>query len=205
MMKRVFIAFALSVLTLGPVAAQTKKETRNARKEAAAAARTLRREGYKPLELGNVETKLEAYFLKLYAGCTQVVGTADNCMSTNLAQVTALSNAANEYAMLSGGEIRGRITSSTSSLTGQQLDNLVSSFERLVRKDIRGELVPYVTAVRDRKGRVSARTYCIVDVDAASRLRRQALELALEEQSLAETYGTMVSEWIGEGFRRSAE
>ena len=204
-MKRVFIAFALSVLTLGPVAAQTKKETRNARKEAAAAARTLRREGYKPLELGNVETKLEAYFLKLYAGCTQVVGTADNCMSTNLAQVTALSNAANEYAMLSGGEIRGRITSSTSSLTGQQLDNLVSSFERLVRKDIRGELVPYVTAVRDRKGRVSARTYCIVDVDAASRLRRQALELALEEQSLAETYGTMVSEWIGEGFRRSAE
>ena len=205
MMKRVFIAFVLSVLTLGPVAAQTKKETRNARKEAAAAARTLRREGYKPLELGNVETKLEAYFLKLYAGCTQVVGTADNCMSTNLAQVTALSNAANEYAMLSGGEIRGRITSSTSSLTGQQLDNLVSSFERLVRKDIRGELVPYVTAVRDKKGRVSARTYCIVDVDAASRLRRQALELALEEQSLAETYGTMVSEWIGEGFRRSAE
>lgn len=204
-MKRVFIAFALSVLTLGPVAAQTKKETRTARKEAVAAARTLRREGYKPLELGNLETKLEAYFLKLYAGCTQVVGTADNCMSTNLAQVTALSNAANEYAMLSGGEIRGRITSSTSSLTGQQLDNLVSSFERLVRKDIRGELVPYVTAVRDRKGRVSARTYCIVDVDAASRLRRQALELALEEQSLAETYGSMVSEWIGEGFRRSAE
>ena len=205
MMKKVFIAFALIVLTLGPVAAQTKKEMRTARKEAAAAARTLRREGYKPLELGNVETKLEAYFLKLYAGCTQVVGTADGCMSTNLAQVTALSNAANEYAMLSGGEIRGRITSSTSSLSGQQLDNLVSSFERLVRKDIRGELVPYVTAVRDKKGRVSARAYCIVDVDAASRLRRQALELALEEQSLAETYGSMVSEWIGEGFRKSAE
>ena len=65
--------------------------------------------------------------------------------------------------------------------------------------------MPYVTAVRDKKGRVSARAYCIVDVDAASRLRRQALELALEEQSLAETYGSMVSEWIGEGFRKSAE
>ena len=126
-------------------------------------------------------------------------------MSTNLAQVTALSNAATQYALLSGGEVRGRIISSTTSLTGQQVDNIVSSFERLVEKNIRGELVPYVTAVREKRGRITARVYCIVDLDTASRLRRQAMEIALEEQSLASRYGSMISDWIDEGFAKGGE
>ena len=76
----------------------------------------------------------------------------------------------------------------------------MSSFERLVEKDIRGELVPYITAIRDNRGKIDARTYCIVDVDAAYQLRKRALEIALEEQSLAEQYGSMVSSWIDEGY-----
>ena len=197
---------AAALVALAAVYAEpASKEVRSARREAAAAARTLKRGGYKPLELGNLESRLEGYFLKVNAGCPQIVGTADNCLSTNLAKVTALSNAANEYAMLAGGEVRGRIVGSTSSLTGQQIDNIVSSFERLVEKEIRGELVPYVTAVRDHRGRVSARVYCIVDADEASRLRRRAMELALEEQALAQKYGSCVSEWIDEGFAKAEE
>lgn len=82
------------------------------------------------------------------------------------------------------------------------MDNIVSSFERIVEKNIRGELVPYITAVRERKDRYNVRAYCIVDIDSAYRIRRRALEIALEEQSLAEKYGSMVSSWIGEGFNR---
>ena len=152
-----------------------------------------------------MQTRLEKYFLKVNAGCAQVIGVAENCMSTNLAQVTALSNAANQYAMLAGGDVRGRIVSSTTSLTGQQVDNIVSSFERLVEKDIRGELVPYITALRNDKGNIAARAYCIVDMDAAYQLRRRALEIALEEQSLAEQYGSRVSEWIDAGFNKGQE
>lgn len=193
------------LLAAAPLGGQSRSDDRAARKEAAAAAKTLRREGFKPMELGDVRVRLEKYFLKVAAGCAQVVGVADNCMSTNLAQVTALSNAATQYALLSGGEVRGRILSSTTSLTGEQVDNIVSSFERLVEKNIRGELVPYVTAVRERRGRITARVYCIVDMDSASRLRRQALEIALEEQSLAARYGSMVSDWIDEGFAKGGE
>ena len=204
-MKKALTMMIAALLALAPVFGQNRADLKSAKKDAASAAKMLKREGFKPVELGDIKTRLEKYFLKVNAGCTQVIGVADNCMSTNLAQVTALSNAATQYAMLAGGDVRGRIVSSTTSLTGQQVDNIVSSFERLVEKDIRGELVPYVTAVREKKGRITARVYCIVDIDAAAQLRRHALEIALEEQSLAEKYGSMVSNWIDEGFNKNVD
>ena len=205
MTKRLALIMIAAFVTIAPLCGQTRRELNDIRKEAASAAKALKREGFKPIELGNIQTRLEKYFLKVNAGCAQVIGVADNCMSTNLAQVTALANAANQYALLAGGDVRGRIVTSTSSLTGQQVDNIVSAFERLVEKDIRGELVPYLTAVRERKGLIMARAYCIVDLDEAYQLRRRALEIALEEQSLAEQYGSMVSMWIDEGFSKEQD
>ena len=119
-MKKIALIASI-MLTVGmPALGQTKSELKAARKEAKAAAKLLKRDGFKPLELGDVQTRLEKYFLKVNAGCAQVIGVAENCMSTNLAQVTALSNAANQYAMLAGGDVRGRIVSSTTSLTGSR-------------------------------------------------------------------------------------
>ena len=204
-MKKLAMILMAMLVAFAPVYGQTKSDINTARKEASAAATALKRDGFKAIELGNIKTRLEKYFLKVNAGCAQVIGVADNCMSTNLAQVTALANAANQYAMLAGGDVRGRILSSTSSLSGQQVDNIVSSFERLVEKDIRGELVPYITAVRETRGRYAVRAYCIVDIDAASQVRRRAMETALEEQALAEQYGSMVSAWIDEGFNKAQE
>jgi len=204
-MKKIALIATMMLMAGMPVFGQTKGELNAARKEAKAAAKMLKRDGFKPIELGDAQTRLEKYFLKVNAGCAQVIGVAENCMSTNLAQVTALSNAANQYALFAGGDVRGRIVSSTTSLTGQQVDNIVSSFERLVEKEIRGELVPYITAVRNKKGSIAARAYCIVDLDAAYQLRRRALEIALEEQSLAGEYGSRVSEWIDEGFNKGQE
>ena len=211
-MRRIISLVAAVLVALAPAGAQAtgvptvgKKEARVARREAKAAAKQLRRDGYRTVELGSVPSRLEGYFLKTASGCRQVVGTADECMSLNLAKLTALTNAANEYAVLEGGDVRGRIASSATSLTGQQMDNIVASFERLVEKEIRGELVPYVTCYRQRVGMYDVRTYCIVDVDSAMKARRRAMELALEEQALAEKYGTLVSDWIDEGFWKASE
>ena len=204
-MRKLAVILMATLAAFAPMYGQTRSDINAARKEASAAAKTLKRDGYKAIELGDTKTRLEKYFLKVNAGCAQVIGVAENCMSTNLAQVTALANAANQYAMFAGGDVRGRILSSTNSLSGQQVDNIVSSFERLVEKDIRGELVPYITAVREKKGRYAVRAYCIVDVDAAYQVRRRAMEIALEEQAMAEQYGTMVSAWIDEGFNKGQE
>lgn len=200
-MRRIILFAVAALVALAPLSAQSRQDLRAAKKEAAEAAKALKRDGYKPIELGNVQTRLEKYFLKTYAGCAQVIGIAENCMSTNMGQVTALANAANQYAILAGGDIRGRMASNITTMNGQQMDNLVSSFERLVEKEIRGELIPYVTAVRERRGAYSVRAYCMIDEDAAAQVRRRALMTALEEQKLAEQYGSMVSNWIDEGFR----
>lgn len=199
-MKKIALILTAVLVAMAPVCAQSRSDLRAAKKDAADAAKVLKHEGYKSLELGRMEPRLEKFFLKVTAGCPQVIGVAEGCMTTNLAQVTALSNAANQYALLAGGYIRGRIVSSTTSLSEQEVDNVVSSFERLVDKEIRGELIPYVTAVRTHRGKISARAYCIVDQDAAHQLRRRALELALEEQNLAGAYGSHIADWIDEGF-----
>ena len=199
-MKKILILMAAALMVLAPLSAQTKNNLRNAKKNAAAAAKTLKKEGYKTLELGDIKSSLEKYFLKVNDGCRQIVGTADDCISLNLAKITAITNAANEYASTAGGVVRGRITSSASSLTGQQIDNIVASFERLVQTKISGELVPYVIAYKTVKNRTSVRAYCLVDIPSALKARREALEMALAEQSLAEKYGSQVSNWIDEGF-----
>ena len=201
-MKKILIIMAAALVALAPMSAQTRKDSRNARNDAASAARALKKEGYKTLEAGNVETRFEKYFLKVNAGCREVVGTSEGCISLNLAKITALSNAANEYAITSGGSVRGRIVSSASSLTTQQIDNIVASFERLVEKNIGGELIPYVVAYRTKKGVTSARAYCLVDITEAYRAKKEAMEMALAEQKLAEQYGSMVSDWIDEGFEK---
>ena len=166
-MKRLTIVLVALLVAVAPGYCQTKREVNAARKEAAAAARNLKRGGFKSIELGDVQTRLEKYFLKVNSGCAEIVGIAENCMSMNLAQITALSNAANQYALLAGGDVRGRIIGSTNNLSDQQMDNIVSSFERIVEKNIRGELMPYITAVRERKDRYNVRAYCIVDIDSA--------------------------------------
>ena len=204
-MKKIILIAAAALVALAPLSAESKKDQRDARKEAAAAAKTLKRDGYKPLELGDIQTRLEKYFIKTYDGCEQVVGTAENCMSSNLAQVTALANAANKYAINAGGSVRGRMVSSTSTLSNAQVDNLVASFERLVEIEIKGELVPYVLAVKEKRGVHSARAYCLVDIDGCLKAKMRAMQAALQEQALLEQYGSSISDWIDEGFKPAGE
>ena len=204
-MKKIILIAAAALVALAPLSAESRKDQRDARKEAAAAAKTLKRDGYKPLELGDIQTRLEKYFIKTYDGCEQVVGTAENCMSSNLAQVTALANAANKYAINAGGTVRGRMVSSTSTLSNAQVDNLVASFERLVEIEIKGELIPYILVVKEKRGAHSARAYCLVDIDSCLKAKMRAMQAALQEQALLEQYGSSISDWIGEGFKPAGE
>lgn len=202
MKKFIILAVALLVAA-APLGAQTKKELKSVKSEAATAAKSIKKEGFKMLELGDIQTRLGQYFLKVNSGCTQIVGISENCISANLAKVVALNNAANEYASNAGGIVRGRITSDMSSMADEQIDAIVAAYERIVYKEIQGELVPYVSLLKSRKkGGYDARIYCLVDQDGAHQARLRAMERALEETSLAQRYGSQVSDWIDEGFEK---
>lgn len=200
-MKKIFIfAALLLVAATASTEAQTRRELRSAKSEAVSAAKTLKREKFKMVELGDLQSRLEQYFLKVNSGCTQIVGIADKCISQNLAKMTAINNAANEYASNSGGTVRGRIVSDAGTISGEQVDVIVAAYERIIQKDIKGELVPFVTVVRNhKKDGFDARVYCLVDLDHAHEARMKAMERALEETRYLEKYGSMISDWIDEG------
>ena len=86
-MKKLITLWAAALVVLAPLCA---KSANDARKQAKAAERTLKKDGFKPYELGAVTTNLEKYFKKVDAGCTPILGTSGPCITENLAKVTAL-------------------------------------------------------------------------------------------------------------------
>jgi len=199
-MKKILILAAALLVAAAPLGARSESASKSMKKEVKATARQIEADGFRMLELGDLRSRLQSYFEKVGEGCTQIVGTAEGCISTNLAKVTAINNAANEYATLCGGLVKGRIVSDASNISGAQLDDIVAAYERLVYKRMGGELIQWITLVREDNGGYDVRSYCLIDIDAAHKARMHAMQTALEEASLAEEYGSMVSEWISEGF-----
>lgn len=187
-MKRI-ILITIAVLMAMPVFAQGAEFRKKLRE--------IKKEGWELFGSSKtIKAALHDHYDALAAdGTFEVVGTATGIKSETIGRQVAWNNACINYVQQAGSFLRGRID--TDSHIGGGLDgefnHFYSAYETLLQKEIRGELVPYITAIRDKRGRIAARAYCIVDLDAAYQLRRRALEIALEEQSLAEQYGSMVS------------
>ncbi len=188
-----------AIISFTPSYAQTKQDIKAAKKEAKATAKQLKKQGYKMLELGDLELQLRDYFKSVKAGCKQLSGTAEDVMTVNLGKITALNNAINEYATLDGGVVKGRITSNASNVDGAQTDNIVAAYERLVMKEVKNEIQSCITLVKENKKNYDVKVYCLVDFDAARSAKQKAMELALTELNLAQKYGSKVSDWIDEG------
>lgn len=199
-MKRIILVAVALVIAVSPVFAQSNREAKIAQKEAKLSAKQLTKDGFKLLELGDMTIQFEKYFLKANQGYKRIVGTADDCISINLGKTIALNNALVEYANETGGMVKGRVTSDASNVNGQQADNLVAAYERLVLKEIKGEVRTYVTLVREEKKKFDVRIYCLVDTDAAHAAKMKAMEQAMEELNMTQEYGSKTSEWIGEGW-----
>lgn len=202
-MKKLFVLFAAVLLVAAsPLQAQTKAELSSIRKEAKKTSKKLNRDGFRMLEAGQLDDRMADYLIKVHGGCTQLVGTAEGCMSINLAKVTALNNAANEYATLSGGLVKGRLTTSVNNLSDLQTDDLAGAYERLVYKKIQGEIVSPIILVRKTKSGYDVRAYCLVDYNASLIAQKSAFQKAIEESGLAQEYGSQLSDWIDEGFEK---
>lgn len=199
-MKKLII-IALACLVAVAASASEKKDSKVIVKESKQTLSGLKKDGYRSIEYGGGQIQLEKYFSKVGSGCEGIVGIADNCISVNLAKLSAITSAANEYATISGGELRGRIVNSVSSINGEQLDDIVAGYERLIRTDLKGMITSCATFVKEEpSNRYSVKVFCIVDLEQAHRARIKAMERSLEEAHLAETYGSMAADWVEEGF-----
>lgn len=126
------------------------------------------------------------------------------CISINVCQQTAINNALTKYASLAGTYLRGRVTSELSNdQSSEQIpefDRMYAAYERLVAKEIKGELQESYSLVRDKGSSKEYRTFFIVNEKKASNARIRAMEQAFNESQLARENATKISSFIQEGF-----
>ncbi|MBD5326344.1 MAG: hypothetical protein HDS04_06670, partial [Bacteroides sp.] len=136
----------------------------------------------------------------------EVVGVASRFKSKNVGHQQAINNACITYAQQAGSNLKGRVVSDMAANgddTSAEFDHFYAAYERLVEKEIKGELVESYSIIRNidyRAGEYEMQTYFIVNESAATRARIRAMENALKESEAAQHYAQKVSDFVKEGF-----
>jgi hypothetical protein len=205
-MKKILLLLGIVMLAAAPLSAQTNKQSRLAKKEAKKAVKEAEKEGYKMLEVGDLQMRIASHLEKVYAGTAfQIVNTAEGKKSVNMAKTIARNNVLNEHAESARSIVKGRVTSDMHDVNSVQSENFVAAYERLVLAELNGEVRVSYTLVRYNKkqNNYDVKLVCLVDYDAAHQAHLNAIKRAAEQQELAQKYGSKISEWINEGFVKS--
>lgn len=134
----------------------------------------------------------------------EVLGIASRFKSKNVGHQMAINNACLTYAQQAGSQVKGRIVSNMAGDgidADAEFDNFYAAYERLVEKEIKGEMSESYSIIRDNgDGTFEMQTYFIVSESAASKARIRAMEEAAKESAAAQKYAQKVSDFVREGF-----
>lgn len=134
----------------------------------------------------------------------EVMGVATRCKSKNVGKQMAINNACVTYAQQAGSHVKGRVVSDMSGDgvdADKEFDHFYAAYERLVEKEIKGEMQESFSIIRDNgDGTYEMQVYFIVSESAATKARIRALENAAKESEAAANYARKVSDFVREGF-----
>lgn len=134
----------------------------------------------------------------------EVEGISTRTKSKNTGKQAAINNAVVTYAQEAGSTLQGRVVSDMNANgvnVDGEFDNFYAAYERLVEKEIRGEMEPSYTIIRTNPdGTFEIRTYFIICESAASKARMRALEEAMKNSEAAQKYAGKISGFVKEGF-----
>lgn len=208
-MKKI-IAAVLAIILLVPCAAEAaNKQLENARKkELKQRLKDFKKAKWEVLGSHTMEVALASHYDKLNTldeDAHEVVGVSTRSQSKNVGKQMAMNNAALEYAQNAGSTLKGRVVTDMSGSgieTTAEFDNFYAAYERLVEKEIRGEMQPSFTIIRTNPdGTYEIQSYFIVSENAASKARLRALENAFKESEAARQYADKISAFVREGFQ----
>lgn len=136
----------------------------------------------------------------------EVVGVASKFKSKNIGKQMAANNACVTYAQQAGSSLKGRVMSDMAgdgtSAEGV-FDHFYGAYERLVEKEIKGEMEESYSVIRDNgDGTYELQTFYIVSESAASKARLRALENALKESEAAQRNADKIASFVREGFEQ---
>lgn len=134
----------------------------------------------------------------------EIVGVASKFKSKNVGRQMAINNACLTYAQQAGSQVKGRIVSDMAGDgidADAEFDNFYAAYERLVEKEIKGEMKESYCIIRENKdGTFEMQVYFIVSESAASKARIRAMEAAARESAAAQKYAQKVADFVREGF-----
>lgn len=208
-----FLLCVMALLLIGgmPVSAQNKQLEKARKKEYKTKMKEYKNEGWKVFGTSrSLDVALLTHYEKLnHDGVYEVVGIASAFKSKNVGKQMALNSACTFYASKAGSKVQGRVASDLygDGTTGNgEFDRFYAAYERLVEKEIKGEMQESYSIIRDNgNGSFEMQTYFVISEDAATKARLRAYENALKESEAAQKYADKVSDFIKEGFNPNEE
>ncbi|WP_300229435.1 hypothetical protein [uncultured Bacteroides sp.] len=206
---RKIVMFLLAFCLVAPVVdAQNKALEKELKKEYKDRKKELKKGGWEIFGTSrSADVTLLKHFDKLNTlgdDAKEVVGIASRFKSKNVGKQMAVNNACLTYAQAAGSYVKGRVMSDMAGDgvdTEGEMDNFYAAYERLVEKEIRGEMEESYSIIRDNgDGTFELQTYFIVNESAASKARIRAMEEAAKESAAAQRYANQISEFVQEGF-----
>ncbi|MBN2667605.1 MAG: hypothetical protein JXR60_00120 [Bacteroidales bacterium] len=200
-----FIVLLLSVIIVNPVFSQSKAMNKQLKKEYKKKIKEFEKEGWKVTGSSRtLEVLLLQHYEKLNSGdYKELEAYVSNCKSMNVCKQNALNNALTYYASAAGSYVKGRITSdlqNDQTKAEGEFDKLYAAYERLVGKEIKGEVIESFSVYRDNGDTKEYRTFYLISEAEASKARLRALEQAFQETKVAQEYARKISEFVNEGF-----
>ena len=208
-MKKLILGILALVLILPAYADNKNKQLEKARKkELNTKLKEYKKGKWEILGSRTLEYSLANHYDKLNnlgENGHEVEGISTKSVSKNTGKQAAINNAVITYAQEAGSTLQGRVISDINANmtdpTGE-FENFFAAYERLVEKEIRGEMEPSYSIIHDNgDGTYEIRTYFIVDENRASKARMRALEQAFQESEAAKKYADQISDFVREGFQ----
>lgn len=210
-MKQKLLLLVLGLCFLAPtVNAQNKALEKARKKEYKQKMKMYKDEGWKLFASSrSLDVALLTHYDKLNTmgeDGQEIVGVATKCRSKNVGRQMALNNACVTYAQQAGSKVKGRVVSDMQGdgvNAAGEFEKFYAAYERLVDKEIRGEMKESYSIIRDNgDGTYEIQTYFIINESAASKARLRAMEQASRETEMAQQYAKKISDFVKEGFKQ---
>jgi len=209
-MKKV-LAILLAVLFILPAAyaADPAKQLKKAKeKERKEVMKRLKKEQWSLLGSSrSLEVALLSHWTELDqlgANGKEIVGISTRTKSKNIGQQMATNAACINYAQEAGSAVKGRALTDMAGSgvdADKEFENFYAAYERLVEKEIRGEMKQSFSLIRtNADGTFEVQSFFIVNEDAASKARIRAFENAAKESEAAQKHAEKLSEFVRSGF-----
>ncbi|MBQ8607265.1 MAG: hypothetical protein IJ417_03635 [Bacteroidaceae bacterium] len=208
-MKKILMFLLVACMAAPMVYSQNKALEKARKKEFKTKMKEYKKEGWKLFASSrSLDVALLTHYDKLNTmgeDAFEVTGIASKFKSKNVGKQMAQNSACVSYASQAGSHVKGRVISD---LFGDgvdptgEFDRFYAAYERLVEKEIKGELMESYSVIRENgDGTYELQTFFIVSEAAASKARMRAYENALKESEAAQRYGNKVADFVREGFK----